>query len=131
MVSRFFLSFSTPALVKIEMLPITFGTFALFDSNDHPFAIDIGNFEAGRFRNARTRNIKREVRKSSGASSALNPRGGNGFCNSFPRPFLIAGPRRGANACSLAALGFKRTAIHFYLCRQVDRQEYSEFSKSA
>jgi hypothetical protein len=80
----------------------------------------------------RTRNIKREARKSSGASSALNPRAGKcAFAIRFRRPFLIAGPARDANARSLVALGFRRTAIHFCFCRQVDWQEYSEFSNSA
>ena len=31
----------------------------------------------------------------------------------------------------LAALGFRRTAIHFCFCRQLVWQEYSEFSNSA
>jgi hypothetical protein len=35
----------------------TFATFALFDSNDHSFAIDIGNFEAGSLRNAQSRSV--------------------------------------------------------------------------
>ena len=33
--------------IRAEMLQITFLPFALFDSNDHSFAIDIGNFQTG------------------------------------------------------------------------------------
>jgi len=53
------------------------------------------------------------------------------FCNSFRRPFLIAGPAATQMRVPLAALGAKRTAIHFCFCRQLDWQEYSEFSNSA
>jgi hypothetical protein len=50
-------------------------------------------------------------------SSASNPRAGkSGFCNSFRRPFLIAGPAACKNGRSLVALGFRRTAIHFCIC---------------
>jgi hypothetical protein len=34
------------------MLSITFAPFALFDSDNHSFAIDIGDFQADSFRNA-------------------------------------------------------------------------------
>ena len=39
------------------MLSTTFLPFALFDSNDHSFAIDIGNFQAGSLRNAQSRSV--------------------------------------------------------------------------
>jgi hypothetical protein len=34
------------------MLPITFLPFALLDSNDHPFVIDIADFQADSFGDA-------------------------------------------------------------------------------
>jgi hypothetical protein len=40
-----------------EMCCNTFLAFALFDSNDHSFAIDIGNFQAGSLRNAHSRGL--------------------------------------------------------------------------
>ena len=43
--------------IRGEMLSATFLPFALFDSNDHSFAIDIGNFQAGSLRNAQSRSV--------------------------------------------------------------------------
>jgi hypothetical protein len=56
---------------------------------------------------------------------------GNALLQFVPTSVLDCRTRRDINARSLAALGFKRTAIHFYFCRQVAWQEYSEFSNSA
>src|ERR1700730_9055671 len=39
------------------MLSTTFLPFALFDSNDHSFAIDVGDFQAGSLRNAQSRSV--------------------------------------------------------------------------
>ena len=38
--------------IRTEMLLITFLPFALFHSNDHSFAVDIGDFQADSLRDA-------------------------------------------------------------------------------
>jgi hypothetical protein len=58
----------------------------------------------GQWRGVRLESSRREMR----------------FCNSFRRPFLIAGPAATQMRVPLAALGFRRTAIHFCFCRQLD-----------
>ena len=43
--------------IRAQMCCTTFAPFALFDSDDHSFAIDIGNFQASSLRNAQSRSV--------------------------------------------------------------------------
>jgi hypothetical protein len=54
---------------RSTMIPLTLWV-RLVDSNDHSFAIDIGNFQAGSLRNAQSRRVA--GRQDSAMLDALN-----------------------------------------------------------